>query len=178
MDLHRTSTSISPVLDAPLISRIRRNHGLEHATLHLLAQRFPQRAMAGHSDMAGFWIIGNLSTFDVQWAVSEALGRLRLGQADLAIHPNCGTNLATAGVLAGLGAALVMLGSQNRLRERLERLPLAILMATAGVVLARPLGLLLQEHVTTSGFPEGLEIVKITPTTLGRLKVHRITTRN
>ena len=35
------------ILDIPILSRIRRNHGLEHATLTLLAQRFPYRRMAG-----------------------------------------------------------------------------------------------------------------------------------
>jgi len=29
------------ILDLPVISRIRRNHGLEHATITLLSQRFP-----------------------------------------------------------------------------------------------------------------------------------------
>jgi hypothetical protein len=30
------------LLGAPGVSNIRRNHGLEHATLHILAERFPE----------------------------------------------------------------------------------------------------------------------------------------
>lgn len=165
------------LLNHPVVSRIRRNHGLEHAVLHLLAARYPNRSMAGHSDFAGFWIIANLETAAVETAVHDALERLRRGDAGLAIHPNCGTNLATAGVLAGVGAALAMAGSRPRFSARLERLPTAIVFATAGVALARPLGLLLQAHVTTSGLPGSLEVVKVAPLRLGRTKAHRITTQ-
>ena len=41
------------ILDLPIISRIRRNHGLEHASLTLLSQRFPYRRMAGYSFPGG-----------------------------------------------------------------------------------------------------------------------------
>ena len=29
------------ILDTPVISRIRRNHALEHATINILSQRYP-----------------------------------------------------------------------------------------------------------------------------------------
>ena len=63
------------ILDSDLVSRIRRNHGLEHATLHVLGRRYPQKPLAGHSDMNGFWIIGDVSTDDLQSAIVEALRR-------------------------------------------------------------------------------------------------------
>ena len=50
------------LLDLPIFSRIRRNHGLEHATLTTLAGRFPRRPLAGYSDPGGFWIVGNVET--------------------------------------------------------------------------------------------------------------------
>jgi len=163
-------------LNIPLISRIRRNHGLEHATLHILSQRFPRKNMAGHSDMKGFWILGDVPTEEVNSAVQEALTRLQSGEEQLAVHPNCGTNFATAGISAGLAASLAMFGAGNRLRNKLERIPLAITLATLALIIAQPLGMKVQKEITTSGQPEGLEVVEIRQTRRGRVPAHRILT--
>lgn len=163
------------LLDFSPVSRLRRNHGLEHATLHVLAERNPRQAMAGHSDLSGFWIVGNITTEEITAAVREALGRLQNGEHNLAVHPNCGTNFATAGILAGGLASLAMLGGRDR-RDRLERIPLAISLATLGIIAAQPLGLLFQRQVTTAGDPEALQVIEITPSQRGRFKAHRIVT--
>jgi hypothetical protein len=141
----------------PFISRVQRNHGLEHATLHILAQRYPKRGLAGHSDAGGFWIIGDVPIEDVYESVEEGLRRLRDGEKDLAIHRNCGTNFVTSGVLAGLVAGIAMLGAGGRTRQ--------------------PLGLALQERVTTSAEPGSLQVIEIAAARKGRMKAHRITTR-
>ncbi len=164
------------LIDVSPLSRIRRNHGLEHATLHVLSRRHPQLPMAGHSDVAGFWIVGDVSTEEMQLAVREALYRLRNGEHRLAIHPNCGTTFATAGLLAGTAAAAAMFGAGGRLRDKLDRLPLAISMATLALFLAQPVGLLLQERFTTSGYPDSLEIVDISSRRRGRMVFHRVLT--
>jgi hypothetical protein len=172
--------SISDLLISTLtfvpVSRIRRNHGLEHATLHVLAERFPRLPFAGHSDLGGFWIVGDVSTEDLSAAVREALRRLQNGEQMLAVHPNCGTNFVTSGVMAGGAASLVMLGGGRRVRDNLERVPLAIMLATLALIIAQPLGLLFQARLTTSGEPEGLEILEIIPTRRGRLAAHRVVT--
>lgn len=170
------SDSLQSILDTPWLSRIRRNHGLEHATLRILAKRYPKTSLAGHSDLNGFWIIGEVSTEDIQVAVRQALQRLQNGERDLAVHPNCGTNLATSGVLAGLAASLVMFGAGRRLRDNLERIPLAITVATLALVASQPLGMTIQRQITTSGDPENLQIVEVKPTRRGRIKTHRILT--
>jgi len=162
---------------SPLLS-IRRNHGLEHATLNLLSRRFPGRPMAGHSDLNGFWIIGDLSLEEMQSVVHEAWHRLNNGELELAVHPSCGTNYVVGGVLAGLAAALTMLGVGRRFRDRLERLPLAVTLATIALILAQPLGLRLQERVTTSGDLGSLKVVEITSRHRGRVMVHRIITQS
>ena len=126
--------------------------------------------------MSGFWILGEMEAEELEAAVRQALRRLRGGEHELAVHPNCGTNFATAGVMAGGIASLAMLGSGRRFRDRLERIPLAIVLATLALIIAQPLGLLLQERVTTSGDPESLEVVEIIPTRRGRLKTYRIVT--
>ncbi len=170
-------TMIQPLLDMPFISRIRRNHGLEHASLHILSERFPGVSLAGHSDTGGFWLLGNVPTAEIQSAVNEALRRLRAGERQLAIHPNCGTNFVTSGTLAGVAAGLAMFGAGRRLRDKVERLPLAASLATLALIAAQPLGLLLQETVTTSGEPGALEVAEIVPSRNGRLDVHRVATR-
>jgi hypothetical protein len=165
------------ILELPGISRIRRNHGLEHATLHILAKYLPHTMLAGHSDMGGYWIIGDVPSETLHSAVQEAFTRLRAGEISLAIHPNCGTNYATMGALAGLAGAVAMLGSGRHLRDKLNRLPFAAALATLTLFFSRPLGLLLQERVTTSGNPGSLEVTMITHKKQGRITIHRIHTR-
>ncbi|UCD41555.1 MAG: hypothetical protein JSV69_13450 [Chloroflexota bacterium] len=163
--------------DVPIISRVRRNHGLEHATLHILSQRYPKQNLAGHSDTGGFWVIGDVSIEDVYEAVEEGLSRLKNGEKHLAVHRNCGTNFVTSGVLAGLVGATTMLGVGNRVRDKLERLPVAMFLATIALIFSQPLGFFLQERVTTSADPGNLQVVEIVVSRKGRMKAHRVTTR-
>jgi hypothetical protein len=169
--------SLSGILENPMISRIRRNHGLEHATLHTLAAHLPNTMLFGHSDSGGFWIIGDVPPEMLHAAVQEAITRLRAGERRLAVHPNCGTNYATAGTLAGLAGAAAMLGSGRRLQDKLARLPLAATLATIALILSQPLGLLMQARVTTLSDPGSLEVTSITHRKQGQLTVHRIQTR-
>lgn len=165
------------ILGVPAVSSIRRNHGLEHATLHILSQRYPGLSLAGHSNSTGFWLLGDVPTEAVRSAVHEALQRMRAGEHNLAVHANCGTNFVTAGTVAGLAGALAMFGVGQRVKDKLERLPLAASLATIGLILAQPLGLLVQERITTSGHPGDLEVVEIKASRRGRIKAHRVTTR-
>lgn len=171
---------LRPLLDSthdPLraISRVRRNHGLEHASIHVLSAKNPRRQLAGHSDAGGFWLLGDLTLEEVEQAVSEALARLRAGERDLAVHPNCGTNLVTSGMAAGLAGAFAMGGARNT-RERIERMPLAGLFAMGALLLARPLGTRIQQRITTSGEPGNLQVVGIRQSRRGNLTAHRVTT--
>jgi len=172
------SITVKGRMDIPFISRIRRNHGLEHATLHVLSRRYPKQSLAGHSDTGGFWMIGDVSIEDVYEAVEEALTRLRDGEKNLAVHRNCGTNFVTSGVLAGLAAVVAMFGVGRRTRDKLERLPLAMFFATLALIFSQPLGFLLQERVTTSAEPGDLQVIEIVASRRGGMKAHRITTRN
>ncbi|MBN1535750.1 MAG: hypothetical protein JW908_03375 [Anaerolineales bacterium] len=172
-----TPNFIQSILEYPFISRIRRNHGLEHATLHMLAQRFPRTSFAGHSDAGGFWIMGDATTDEIQTAVDEALSRLQQGERNLAVHPNCGTNLAAASILAGVAAALAMTGVGKRWRDKLERLPLAISLASLALMAAQPIGMILQREFTTESLPAGLHVTGIHATKRGGWRAHRITTR-
>ena len=95
------------ILDLPLILETRRNHALEHATLHMLARTYKGN-MAGHSNPTGFFLLGNFSTQDIWSNATEALERLRGGESGLAIHAGCGTNMATTALLAGTFAWSVL----------------------------------------------------------------------
>jgi hypothetical protein len=169
---------VDQALQIGAVDRVRRNHGLEHATLHILGRRLPRTPLAGHSDSGGFWILGQADISDVQMAVDEALRRLRAGEKELAVHPNCGTNYVTSGVLAGVAAALAMFGAGQRTRDKLERLPLAITLATLTLVSAQPLGLQNQERYTTSGKPGDLQVVSITPRQRGGFPAYRVATES
>jgi hypothetical protein len=98
------------------------------------------------------------------------------GERSLAIHPNCGTNFATSGVLAGLAASLAMFGAGRSWRDKLERVPLAMTLATLALIVAQPLGLKFQQEVTTSGDPQGLKILEISQEKRGRVSAHRVIT--
>jgi hypothetical protein len=163
-------------LNLPVLSRIRRNHGLEHATINILSQRFPNRRLAGYSFPGGFFILGEIPTADLREAVSQALARMNNGESGLAIHDHCGTNYAASGFVAGLLAWLGMAGAKSK-RDQVERLPLVIALATFGFIASQPLGPVLQKRVTTSGNPQGLSIVDVFPIQFGQFSLHRVITQ-
>lgn len=165
------------ILDQPILSRIRRNHGLEHATLTILANQKPQFPLSGISFPGGFFVFGKVETSDLRQAIFTALNRMNNGENNLAIHPNCGTNFVVSGLISGLAAWLGMARAEDR-KERFARLPLVISLVTLAFIISRPLGPLVQKHVTTSGEPGDLQIVAITPLHLGGFPVHRVVTRS
>jgi hypothetical protein len=169
--------SIQSILNQGSISRIRRNHGLEHATLSILAQRYPGTPMAGRSNTVGFWLLGEVPTEAVQEAVAEALTRLKAGEHHLAVHPHCGTNYVISGSLAGLAGATAMSGVGPRFRDKLDRLPLAASLATLALIASQPLALMFQARLTTSGEPGELEVVEVVPIRRGGIMAHHIITQ-
>lgn len=164
------------ILDLKPISRTRRNHGLEHATIHVLAKKYPHVALAGYSDPVGFTIVGSVDTEDVAEAAIEALKKLRGGEAQLALHKNCGTNFVISGVFAGFGAWLGTLGTDKKVKNKLGRLPLMMLLATIALIVAQPLGPIVQKQITTSGDPEALELVRVETAIRAGQKFHRVIT--
>jgi hypothetical protein len=165
------------LLDSPLLKKIRRNHSLEHATVHVLQQRLGRVGLVGHSDWRGFTLYGSVDTAEVKLAAHEALRRLRQGQSDLAVHPRCGTVIATTGIMTALAAFLaVSLDGGPRRRFRWGSLPMAMLATTAAAILAQPIGMALQERYTTDPDPGNLEIKNISLKPTANLIVHRVET--
>ena len=154
------------------INAIRKNHALEHATIAMLIQKVGvSTRLMGRSTAGGFYIYGNVSTEAVSLAANEGLTRLRRGDHSLAVSPLCGTNLATSGILAGLASFMVM-GRKNR-SEDLSRILLA---STIAVLLAQPLGRIIQKHITTSPNLDDIDIVEVTSKKRGRHISHKIKT--
>ena len=163
------------ILDLPLILETRRNHALEHATIHILSAKYPERHLAGHSNPTGFFILGNVTTDDLKSSVTQALTRLRAGESKLAIHAGCGTNFATTALLAGTLAWVPLSGSKS-LRKRLWMLPFAIAFGMLGYALSQPLGPILQAKVTTEADMGDLQVEDIVPLRKQGVAVHRVIT--
>ncbi|RME80398.1 MAG: hypothetical protein D6775_16340 [Caldilineae bacterium] len=159
------------ILDINPIGAIRRNHAIEHATIHILSRMRPQTNMAGRSDSRGFVIYGDVSTEAIGQAVAEAIERIRAGEAHLAIHPNCGTNLVTT---AFLTSAATLLASAGRRRHILDRLASGLIGAMVGVVAGQFLGMNLQERITTCADLGAVRIVEIQRREFGKRVLHWI----
>jgi hypothetical protein len=171
---------LRPLLDTRLVRRTRRNHALEHATIHMLnRQRY---RLSGRSWDSGFVIYGEVPTEKVEAALQEALGRMRQGEAKWAIHPNCGTNLVTTGILTTLVAAFGFTGTDRR--SAWERFPLVAAVMTGALLFSQPLGLDIQRHITTDGDLGDLDVVSVTrremrmPLNGRKTSVHHVMTRN
>lgn len=157
------------ILDWPPIKRVRRAHALEHATVHVLSRQARPLAVVGRASDWGFAILGEVETERLEGAVREALARLQAGERDLAVHPNCGTNLAVAGLLAMVSSALVA-----RQRPWWRRLGLALSLATAAAASSQVLGARVQRHLTTSPDLQAVRLQGITRHSLGTMTLHRV----
>ncbi|MDY6875125.1 MAG: DUF6391 domain-containing protein [Chloroflexota bacterium] len=164
------------LLDHPAISRVRRNHALEHATIHVLSESHRGPRLVGRASLWGFYIYGDVPTEGVLAAAQEGLQRLKAGRWQMAIHPQCGSNLVVGGTLAGLGASIALIGRPKGCLNRIARLPMAFAAATLGLILAQPLGAVFQARVTTQADVGSLRIVGVTREERAGVLVHHIRT--
>ncbi|HEY5903820.1 MAG TPA: DUF6391 domain-containing protein [Anaerolineales bacterium] len=160
------------ILDLPPVLATRRNHALEHATLHVLEDRQPDRHLAGHSNPTGFFIFANVTTEELKNSITQALTRLRSGESNLAIHAGCGTNMATSLLMSSFFAFLPVSGRKSTL-WRVLMLPVGVLFAVVGYALSQPLGPWLQANVTTEADMGDLRVLEVVPVRKG---VHRVMT--
>jgi Domain of unknown function (DUF6391) len=161
------------ILDLPPFLATRRNHAVEHATLKILARKYEDKNLAGHSNPTGFFLFGDLAMDDIRDAIHEAMARLRAGEHGLAIHPGCGTNLATSMLLPATFAWMPFQGVRS-LRWRLLLIPVALVFAVFGYLLSKPLGPWMQRYVTTQADLGDLQLVDVTRV---RKSVYRVITK-
>lgn len=164
---------LDPILDLPPYLATRRNHAVEHATLKILARKYDDKTLAGHSNPTGFFLFGDIALEDIRDAIDEAMRRLRAGEKDLAIHPGCGTNVATSLVLPATLAWMPLQGARSN-RWRLVLIPIALTFALFGYLLSKPLGPWLQRNITTEADLGDLRVTEIIAVRKG---VHRVITK-
>ncbi|MEX2238601.1 MAG: DUF6391 domain-containing protein [Dehalococcoidia bacterium] len=142
---------------ASLVEAVKRNHGLEHATVSVMLGKMggPKR-MFGHAMPDGFYLYADVPDELVHESAHEALQRMKTGEGNLAVSPLCGTNI----VIAGVATALISLFTVNQ-PTRFSRFPSIVNAATLGIIAGRPLGAWFQKHLTTSPRVEDMEIVEI-----------------
>ncbi len=165
------------ILQQKHILAVRRNHALEHATLNIIARRFPHYRLSGYSDTGGCFIFGEIPQDELQTAAEEALRRLNDGESQLAIHPYCGTNYVVMGAAAGAAAWFALLGMKKSWKDRLDRLSLAVTLSTLAVIMAHPLGPKVQKNVTTSAILGSMQITGIEKISRAVQPIFRIHTK-
>ncbi len=153
-----------------LVNAVRQNHALEHATIAILLNRLKVGArLMGRAGIDGFYIYGDVPTEMVRKTAEEGLQRLQQGEGELAVSPFCGTNLAVAGILAGVSSLVAM-----RKKRGLERFSQAIFAATMAVMAAQPLGRVVQQRLTTSAQVSQLVITGVKRSRGGRWTVNKV----
>jgi hypothetical protein len=155
---------------ADVVRRTRQHHAIEHATIHILGARHPTQGVSGYSDPLGFTIYGDIDQFELRRAVGDALLRLQAGERDLAIHPNCGTNLlatSVAATLAGISGAFLVR------RGWLERFAVSLALTLTAVAASRPLGFRLQQYTTEPDVADRW-VAEIRPLQIGSVRVLRV----
>ena len=179
--IKKIAEMMQPVLDFSVIRQTRRNHGLEHATVHVLSENLKQLRIAGRSTNNGFILIGDVPTKDIEKATTEALKRMKKGEHHLATHPNCGTNLATTGALTALVGLISF--NWNRRQSQWNRYSWMLTFMTLATVVAQPLGMSVQKHITTEGNPGDMEVIGVKkhmmrlPFRTNPIIIHQVTTR-
>src|SRR5205823_5158398 len=121
----------------------------------------------------GFFVFGQIDTTELRSAIEEALVRLKRGEAELAIHPRCGTNLAVAGVLSGLAAALA-----SQLKPRQNRFSYAVLASLGALMVAPRIGSETQRYFTTLADLDDLRVESVERRRLWRDTVHWVRTHS
>jgi len=142
--------------DILLSRRVRQNHALEHATITILSRMIPDLSFSARSFANGFIIFCDVDLNLLRQGTDEALRRLQAGEAELAIHPNCGTNIVVGVSLVTLGTLLGMASSHTRVRAAS-----AAASSIAGLMAARPLGEYVQRHFTTLPDLKGVRVTDI-----------------
>lgn len=156
-----------------LVGTVRRNHALEHATISVLLRKLGRDVrMVGRATGDGYYLYGDVPTDLLANCTQEALQRMKSGEGHLAVSPFCGTNLAVAGALAGIASTITMGRSR-----RGENLPNVMLASMFAVMLAQPVGRLVQQYLTTSPDLADTEIVGIRQGGRGGTRFHKVQTR-
>jgi len=156
-----------------ILGRIRQNHAIEHAAMHILAGSVPGLRLFAYSDWTGFLVFGKVETIALADAVREGLLRLRQGETYLAIHPHCGTNIA---VPLGLSGGLLLAAASLPRAWRFTRLA-CVLLAGFTYGIRQPLSAAAQKYMTTSHDLARARVLAVTNINPRGTPIHRVLLR-
>lgn len=132
---------------------LKKNHGLEHATINVLEEHYGYRQLAGYADENGFYIIGAQDLTEVELAAREGQERLESGENELTIHDRCGTTLTAANLISAVIFIIILFWTGY---FSIWSMLLAMLIAN---FIGPTVGDILQNKVTTSAKVEDINII-------------------
>lgn len=131
---------------------LRKNHGLEHATVNVLEGKYGYRNLAGYAENNGYYIIGVDNIHLVEEAAREGLALMKRGNSELAIHNKCGTSITMANFVSALIFLFLFIATGN---FSIINMLLAVLVAN---LLGPFIGKYVQRYFTTSAEVHEMEI--------------------
>lgn len=155
-----------------ILREIRRQHGREHATVAVMLERGARPPLGGNATPGGFFIYSKETTESVVEAAEEGLRRLQTNQPELAVSPYCGTNILVGAVVALIVSSIVR-GRSNSISKRISSLIIGIVISQ---FLRRPIGGLVQRHLTTLPDSDGVSIKGIKAQRIGGMTIHWVST--
>lgn len=160
MELTATVKTIANPITA--LTRTRKNHAVEHATIHLLSKMLPGHRFSGVSVPTGFWIMGVADLEDIRKAAEVGLARLMNGETRLAVHPSCGTNIAVTALISAAASLTAMELRDDEECSLSDTFGSLVAGGVIGAFAGRPLGPRAQKYVTTDADVRGMSIAGIT----------------
>jgi len=125
----------------------RRNHALEHGTIHFLVTKYePSRAIGGRALRHGFRLSGVGNPDDIRRAFHDLLSLSPEQRHRVVVAKNCGSMMVIA---QGIGVFMLLLAAVLFVCIPLSRVAVATILITQLIVfiaLRRPLGRLVQRH--------------------------------
>lgn len=160
-------------MELSILQRVRRNHAIEHAAMHVLGRTLQGPKLAARSDWRGITFYGDVDTRVLENALEGGLLALNSGHRGLAMHPRCGSMISASMLLAMLAGWLVQL--DLRRNRTPGRGMLSVAGVTGAMLLAQPLGYAMQKYVLTDPDASRAHLVSIRSSQRGPLTRHRIT---
>ncbi|MHB1317779.1 MAG: DUF6391 domain-containing protein [Anaerolineae bacterium] len=154
------------------LQRIRRNHAIEHAAMHMLSRSGVTVRLAARSDWRGLTFYGDIDSETLRQALDDGLKALRKGNSGLAVHPRCGSMVSIALMLGFVTSWLAQSGLRRGASPARGLFTLASIASAA--VIARPLAEGVQAHVLTSADTGQARLIRIRRSRRGPLTIHRV----
>lgn len=134
--------------------KLRKNHGLEHATINILEKEYGYNDLAGYAEEDGFYIMGVNNTVYVEEAARKGLRLMQKGKEELAIHKRCGTSMTVANFLSAIIFLSLLFSSGH---FSILNMIIAIIIAN---LVGPYIGQIVQRKFTTTSKVKEMEIKK------------------